>query len=67
MRVILKIVSGIGFTMVLMGVGCVESESVLLPIAMIAFGAVLIAVSAGLEANYSTEERNVRDGQKKSS
>lgn len=48
-----KIIGGTGFTMILLGIGCVDSPSMLLPVTMIASGAVMIWASAGLENRWT--------------
>lgn len=41
-----KFIGSAGFVLVILGVGCVDSPSMLLPIVMIATGAVLLAAYA---------------------
>lgn len=41
--------------LVLLGIGCVDSPSILLPVAMIVAGAIMIAVSAIWEARWTEE------------
>lgn len=43
-----KCVGGAGFVLVILGVGCVDSPSLLVPLAMIVSGAIMTA-AAGLE------------------
>ncbi len=55
-----KITGGIGITLVILGIGCIESPSLLLPITMIVTGMVLAAASAGGEAKWTESERAQR-------
>lgn len=48
-----KCVGGIGFVLLILGVGCVDSPSLLVPLAMIASGAVMIWTAAGLENKWT--------------
>lgn len=43
-----KIIGSIGFVLLILGVGCVDSPSLLVPLAMIVSGAIMTA-AAGLE------------------
>lgn len=47
-----KVVGGIGFSLVILGVGCVDSPSMLLPAVMIVAGAIMIAVCTRLEGKW---------------
>ena len=53
MRAIWKVMSGIGFVLVLLGVACADSPSILIPAAMIASGAVMVGASAGAESRWT--------------
>lgn len=48
-----KIIGNTGFVLVLLGIGCVDSPSMLLPATMISVGVVLIAVFARLEEEWT--------------
>lgn len=48
-----KVIGGIGFVLIILGIGCVDSASMLIPVLMIAAGTVLIIVSAKLEARWT--------------
>lgn len=48
-----KFICGIGFVLVIIGIACAESISMLLPVAMIAAGVVFVCVSAGLEEKWT--------------
>ncbi len=44
-----KLMGAGGFVLVILGIGCIDSPSLHLPITMIAAGAVLLAADAGLD------------------
>lgn len=48
-----KIIGSTGFILVYLGIGCVESPSMLLPVTMIVSGVVMIWAAAGLEENWT--------------
>lgn len=48
-----KSMGGAGFALVILGVGCVDSPSMLVPIAMIATGALLLAAYAGRKQKWT--------------
>lgn len=50
-----KIIGGIGFTLVTLGVMSMGSQKLLLPITMIAAGAALVVVSAEWEGRWTEE------------
>ena len=47
-----KFIGAAGFMLVILGVGCVDSPSMLVPIMMIATGAVLLAAYAGRKQKW---------------
>ena len=50
-----KAVGGIGFVLVILGIACAGSPSMLLPVAMIGSGVVMIGAAARLEAKWVKE------------
>lgn len=52
-----KFIGAAGFVLVILGVGCIDSPSMLVPITMIGTGAALTALSAGGEARWKENER----------
>lgn len=50
-----KVMVGTGFILVILGIGLMDSASMLIPVTMIAAGAVLILASARLEAKWKKE------------
>lgn len=48
-----KIIGNTGFALILLGVGCVDSPSIFLPVTMIVSGVVMIWAAAGLEENWT--------------
>lgn len=50
-----KVICSIGFILVVLGIGCVDSTSMMIPVMMIAAGVVLISASARLEAKWKKE------------
>ncbi len=48
-----KLMGAGGFVLVILGIGCVDSPSMLVPITMIATGAVLLAADAGLKQKWA--------------
>lgn len=48
-----KFIGAAGFVMVILGVGCVDSPSMLVPITMIATGALLLAAYAGRKQKWT--------------
>lgn len=51
-----KLMGAGGFVLVILGIGCIDSPSLYLPIAMIASGVVLAVVSAGGEGRWTESE-----------
>lgn len=45
----MKLVSYVGFSLLILGVACVDSPSLVVPLAMVASGSVMVAVSAWAE------------------
>lgn len=50
-----KAVGGIGFALVILGIACAGSSSILLPVTMIVSGVVMIGAAAWLEAKWVKE------------
>lgn len=50
-----KVIGGIGFILIILGIGCMDSASIGIPAAMIAVGALLIMLSAKLEEKWEKE------------
>lgn len=50
-----KLISAAGFVLVILGIGCVDSPSLLAPIMMIIVGAALVVVSAEWEERWTEE------------
>mgnify|MGYP007110273823 CR=1 FL=1 len=48
-----KFIGAAGFMLVILGVGCVDSPSMLVPITMIATGALLLAAYAGRKQKWT--------------
>lgn len=48
-----KLIGAAGFVLVILGIGCIDSPSLHLPITMIATGAVLLAAYAGRKQKWA--------------
>lgn len=53
MKTVWTIIEGTGLVLVILGIACAGSPSELVPAAMIASGAVMIGVSAGMEGKWA--------------
>lgn len=49
MKLVMKLVSYVGFSLFILGVACVDSQSLVVPLAMVASGLEMVAVSAWAE------------------
>lgn len=53
MRTIWNAISGTGFVLVILGIACAGSPSMLIPVTMIVSGAVMIGVSASRKGKWT--------------